>query len=449
MRTIRKLLFLICLFGAVGYQLEVDAQSMDTSFDLKAALNYGLANSLSIRQASNDLRQTEYKIKEIKSSALPQISGEGQFQNFVNRPTQLLPGEIIGQPGTQIPVQFGTKYNVTGTLKASQLIYNQQLISGLKVAESSRELYRMLEIKTEEDVIYQISNAYYQCLELMAQRESLDSNLQKLEKLEKIIEIQVDQNMITRIDLNRIKVRKSNLTNQLNNLKTGMEQQYNYLKLLLGMPIQSKLELHEVEIQDTSSSRSMEIEKLKSIDLQILDKQKLVQSQNLKAIQAGYYPTLSVFGQQAWQGQRNEFNFFNGSQPWFQQTIWGINLQVPIFDGGEKRHKAQQARVETANLNIQILQAERQLDMVYENAKKQLVNSLEALQVQHENRELAKEVFEQTQILYQESVASLTDLLDSEQAYRDAEINYYQEFLKYKQAELDLLKSQGQLKTIL
>ncbi|TNE78862.1 MAG: TolC family protein [Bacteroidetes bacterium] len=427
----------------------LNAQSPDSALNLQAVLQYGLANSLSIRQAANDLQKTEYQIKEIRSSGLPQLSAEGQFQHFVNRPTQLLPGEIIGQPGTQIPVQFGTNYNVSGTIKASQLLYNQELISGLRIAESSRELYRLLKIKTEEDAVYQISVAYYQCLQLEAQLSVLDSNLQMLDKMSELLKLRVENSMVTKTDLNRIRVQRANLLNQRNQLETGMQQQGNYLKLLIGMPIQDTLTLKEFVSDSTAHLTSLEQASAKVVDLKILEKQMLIEQQSRQAIQAGYYPTLALFGQQAWQAQRNEFDFFQGNQPWFQQTLWGLSLQVPIFDGGTKHYKVQQSKIASYTLDLKYLNAQRQLDMAQENAKKQLINSMEAVQVQKENKQLAKEVYDQTQSLYKEQVTGLTELLQSEQAYREAQTYYYKEMLNYKVAELDLLKAQGQLNTII
>ena len=58
-------------------------------------------------------------------------------------------------------------------------------------------------------------------------------------------------------------------------------------------------------------------------------------------------------------------------------------------------------------------------------------------------------MYEQTQLLYKEQVSNLTDLLDAEQAYREAQSNYFNEVLKFKQSELELLKAQGQLQTMI
>ncbi len=424
------------------------AQNNAYHFDLKEALQYGLENSSTIRQSLLDQEQAKYKVGEVRSSGLPQITGEGQFQNFPNLPTQLLPGEIVGQPGTQIPVQFGTEFTTSATFKISQLLYSQEFFTGLKAAEASRELYKLMKIQSEEEAIYQITNAYYQALQLQSQMKILDSNMVMLNKLERLIQSQFQNDLVTKTDYSRVKVNKANLNTKLQSLETNHVQQKNYLKLLMGMPIESMLTLDEPEQLEDISLASLAFQKENPVQIRILEKQQSLTELQKKSIKDGYIPTLALFGQHSWQAQRNEFNFFDNSQPWFPQTVIGVQLQVPIFDGLNKRNRVQQSRIDIEKLSEQRIFAERQLDMQYENARQQLSNSLSSVQVQQENKELAKEVFDQTQLLYKEQVAGLTDLLDAEQSYREAQTNYYNELLNFKISELDLLKAQGQLELI-
>lgn len=444
-----KSLIVLILVAVMLSPLVGKTQSTEYHFGLKDALEYGLENSTAIRQSILDQEQAEYVVGEVRSSGLPQISGEGQFQNFPNLPTQLLPGEIIGEPGTQIPVQFGTEFTTSGTLSLSQLLYSQEFFTGLKAAEGSRELYKLMKIQSEEDVIYQITNAFYQALQLQSQIAILDSNMVTLNKLENLIRAQMENDLVTKTDYSRVKVNKANLATQLQSLKTAHEQQKNYLKLLMGMPIENTLTLDEPEQLENVSLTALNLQKENPIQLRILAKQQALTELQKKSIKAGYVPTLALFGQQSWQAQRNEFNFFDGDQPWFQQTVIGLTLQVPIFDGFNKHHRVQQSRIDLEKLSQQKIMAERQLDMQYENARQQLNNSLASVRAQEENRALAKEVYDQTQLLYKEQVAGLTDLLDAEQAYREAETNYYNELLKFRISELDLLRAQGQIESII
>ena len=222
------------------------------------------------------------------------------------------------------------------------------MLHGLKAAKDSRELYALLKIKSEEDLIYQVASAYYQSLEIEAQIRSLDSNLLTLDKMSKVMLARYQNEMITANELDRITVQKTNLATQLQSLRAVRDQQVNYLKLLMGLPITAELSLEEpLDLEDLSLSLAS-YESQSPIELKILEKQKKLNLRNLEVTRAGYYPTLALFGQQSWQAQRNEFNFFDGNQPWFQQTVIGVQLQVPIFDGGTKHHKIQQNKLQMA-----------------------------------------------------------------------------------------------------
>jgi outer membrane protein TolC len=62
---------------------------------------------------------------------------------------------------------------------------------------------------------------------------------------------------------------------------------------------------------------------------------------------------------------------------------------------------------------------------------------------------LAQEVFTNTQNNYNNGLATLTDLLNAETSLTEANNNYSSALLNYRLAEVQLIKSQGQLKSLL
>lgn len=437
----------IFLFGIVAWSPSA-AQDSSYTFSLPEALRYALDNSIQIQKSILDQKQAEYKVSEVFSQALPQLSGSGQFQYYPNIPTQLLPGEIIGQPGTQIPVKFGTDYNLSGGFDISQVLFNQSVFTGLKAVNASEELYRLLKIQSDEDVIYQVSNNFYQVLEIQAQITALDSNVAEMGKLAELMKVQYENELVTKTDYSRLMVNKTNMETNLQSLRTAEEQHKNMLKVLMGMDVSNQLKLQPAEDLQETSLRSLQYEYNNPIQMQLLDKETELNMLNKKAIQGEYYPTLSLFGQQTWQAQRNEFNFFENNEPWFQQTVIGVKLKVPIFDGFYKRSRVQQSEIDIQKLELDQINTKRQLNVGYENAREELVNTIKSVEAQKDNQQLAQEVYDQTQDLYREQVGSLTDLLDAEKGLREAQINYRRELLKYRVAELNVLRSLGQLKQL-
>ena len=64
------------------------------------------------------------------------------------------------------------------------------------------------------------------------------------------------------------------------------------------------------------------------------------------------------------------------------------------------------------------------------------------------NVTLAEKVQKDTQSNYQYGLATLTEVLDSENALTDAKQNYTTALLDYKQAEIKLIKAKGELNTL-
>ena len=89
------------------------------------------------------------------------------------------------------------------------------------------------------------------------------------------------------------------------------------------------------------------------------------------------------------------------------------------------------------------------LDLEYQNAKAQIENTLKSVDIQKENVSLAEKVLGNTQNNYQQGLASLTEILDAENALTDARNNYSNALLEYKIAEVALIKAKGDLKTLI
>jgi len=87
--------------------------------------------------------------------------------------TQLLPGELLGKPGTFIPIQFGTKYDATGTLSLTQKIFDPSFWVGLKAAKISEDMSEQNIHKTTEQTLYDVSSAYYKSSIIQKQLNNL------------------------------------------------------------------------------------------------------------------------------------------------------------------------------------------------------------------------------------------------------------------------------------
>jgi outer membrane protein TolC len=122
---------------------------------------------------------------------------------------------------------------------------------------------------------------------------------------------------------------------------------------------------------------------------------------------------------------------------------------VPIFNGFATRSKVRQADIELRKTKEDLIDTKLSLDLAFQNAKTQINNSLITINNQKENVQLAQDVLDNTQNNYQQGLATLTDLLDAENSYIEAQNNYNTALLDFKLAEVQLIKAKGELKTLI
>src|SRR5690606_27687155 len=130
----------------------------------------------------------------------------------------------------------------------------------------------------------------------------------------------------------------------------------------------------------------------------------------------------------------NEFPWFAKSPgaAWSSFASIGLNLTIPIFNGGSVKAKIKQAQVDIDRLEVDKRDMRLALDLSLKNAITQINNSIITLNTQKENVNLAQDVLTNVENNYKFGLATLTDFLDAETQYADAQNNYTNALLDYK-----------------
>ena len=443
----RKLILLTFLTFAIT------AKSQEVkSLTLKEAINYALENKADAKKAKLKVENSNYQIQEVRSRALPQITANGSLNYNPILQTTVIDGAAFGQPGTVIQAAFGQKWSSTAGLSLTQALFDQTVSTGLKAAKSTREFYQINNQLTEEQVIERVANNYYQ---VYVQRQNLtviDSTYKNTTKVRDIIKGQYDNGLAKKIDLDRVSVKISNINTMRQQVLNAVQIQENALKFYMGMPIETQIEIPQTAFEVSPHSLSEIPNTAIRTEYLLLKKQEQLLTYQKKAIEASYYPTLSLSAGYNFIGQGPKMPI--GAKPadgvyWSDFSSIGLNLKVPIFTGFGTRAKVRQADIDLQTVKEDLNDTKLSLDLAFANAKTQIDNSLITINNQKENAQLAKDVLDNTRNNYVQGLASLTDLLDAENALTEAQNNYTSAILEYKLAEIQLIKSKGELKTLI
>ena len=450
--TIRHLP-LLTLLGWLLLPLLASGQEVPAGprkFTLEEAIRYGIQHNPTLESSRIDEQIVQEQIKEVRGGALPQVNINGQFSDSYLLPQQLLPGEVFGgEPGTTIPVTFGVRYGLIATGEVTQTLFNQQLFTAIKSTAALKDLYQLNTLKTTQDLVENIAKLYLQIQVNTVQRTLSQGNYDRIDQLVTIAQLQYDDGLIKRTDVTQLEVNRANLQTQLEDADFAIQQQSNQLKTLLNLPVDETLVLTENLMEAPSYPLQNTLTMPANIQFRQLQQQQDLKALERKAAQAEYFPTLNAFFNYGYQGQTNEFQFSGAGYNDFRTGTWGLSLNVPIFDGLQRHHRIQQRRLEGEQLQLQQQQLTNNIQADYRNARNQLTLSQRQVDNQKQNTQLAEQLYQATSLSYQEGVAPLTELLDAENSLQQAQSNYLSALLQLKVSELDLLKTSGQLTTIL
>src|SRR5690606_6656871 len=239
-------------------------------------------------------------------------------------------------------------------------------------------------------------------------------------KTRDVIKGLVDAGLGKKIDLDRITVAINNLEANKQIVENALSLRENALKFAVGMPISQEITLSDETFAVDASSALIEPPALSGrTEVQLFEKQIELLELNKQAMRADYFPRLSFSGNLGYLGMGPSFPIFssNDNVKWSGFSGLGLNLTIPIFNGGATKSQIKQAQVDLEDTKLG-------LELSNENARSQIKNSLLMIDVNRENVELAKQVLTDTDNNYRNGLATLTELLDAENAYADAQNNY-------------------------
>jgi outer membrane protein len=446
------------------------AQTSPVVLSMKEAIEYAGGNSSNIKISELDERIARRQTEEIRGRGLPQANINGTFEDRLKIPLLVIPGGFGGAVdstgassggqsdnagGQGIPL--GYKYNSSLTGEVTQMIIDPSFWIGLKAAKASTKYYQQSTQQVNEQTAYNIANSYYQIIVVQKQLQLLRSNIQSTERILATTELQFQNGVAKQVDVNRLKVNLSNLKSQIQQAEVSLVQAFNGLKFQMGMPINQEVILTDTvlafeESQEAVLEATNEEYFTKRIDYRILQTQLELQELDKKNNSSGYYPTLTAYGNYGYQAQGPEFGLFKTSgNNWVDYTTAaiGLRLRIPVFDGLQRNARVQQSKIKSEQLKENLRLTKSNIDMEVSNATNQYRSTIQRIEAERQNVDLAQEVYNVTQLEFQEGVGTSTDVVEAETSLRQAQNTYINSLLDLYTARLNLERAKGTLITYL
>jgi len=421
----------------------------DTSLSLDECLQMALSNNENLKNSILEENVSKMTSREYLSVGFPQIQFEtGLKYNFEIQKSLIDISKFMpGVPeGTEQEVSFGQKYDGIMDLGINQMIFNGSYFVGLAASKALIELSEKQTVRAKVNIIESVNKAYYVVLNTKERFSLVNSNLDRIESLLNDTEILYENGFVEKLDVDRIKVSFNNLNAEKIKAERLYDLSLSVLKFQIGFPVNEKLSVKgsiEDVILSVNEYDIQSFDYSDRIEHSILNTNKRLKSYDLKNNRSQFLPQIYANLSYGYNTSSSEYDLFFNSNRWKNYGTVGLQVIVPIFDGFNKRSKINRSKIVVQQVENQIKFLERSIDLQINQNYIELKNAIESLNVSKDNLVLAKEVYNVSEKKYKEGVGSNLEVLDSNNALKTAQTNYYNAYYQAIISKINLEKTLG------
>ncbi|PZR20226.1 MAG: hypothetical protein DI539_11480 [Flavobacterium psychrophilum] len=431
----KYLLMILISFGVKAFAQD--------AFTLTNCVDYTLKNHPTVAIYSNNIAIADKKNIQNTAAYLPQISGAATTIDNLSLQSTILTADFIGPD--PIMITMGSKFTTNAYIDVSQSLIDPTKIAKITTNKTNRDKSLLERQQNEETIIYTTATSFFQILILKEQLKILMANKSKYEELYSVLNYQNQAGTILEKEVNRIKVSLNSTNYQIKDTQERLQFAYNTLKNAMGMPLDATLEIKESSDYEVYIEPHDEIFNVNTLtNYKIYENAVLMEKQNVKVEKAGYYPTLTALGRFGYQSLTNESSDIY--KAWNDFSYIGLSLNVPIFNGLKKRSQVSESKLKLQNQEASFKLNTDKLQLAYENSKTSLGTAYSNFSSNKDNMGLAMQVLDVTAYQYKKGVATLTDFLNDDTAYKNAQSDYLNSLYNLLISELNYHQSKGTLK---
>lgn len=433
---------------------------------LEQAKNYAIENNKSLKNSKTDVEISDKQIWAAISQGLPQVEASIDYTDYFNYEAEFAFGgggipeeqlQLIDQLMAAGSLQDQTLWQISratvapseptaikmdnsssAKLQVSQLIFSGQYFSGIQIAKIAKELANMNYENSELTIKESVISAYYLILVTEESLKIIDANLENLNKTMKQTETMVSAGVAEPLDLDQLLITVNMLENSRSQVRRSVELNYNLLRFLLGVSFDTDITLTDnlenlIEEINFDLLLNSNLNYDDNITYQMLSLQENMSEKMLNLEKWNYAPSIVGFYSYNEKILTTDFDM----NP---NHIAGISMTIPIFSSGMRRANVQQKQLELLKVqtNKQIL--EEQLTMQEKQYRYDLISAIEQYELQKQNVDVARRVYDKIDMKYNQGVSSSLDLTQANSNLLDAENNYISSLMNLLQAKLNYNK---------
>jgi outer membrane protein len=406
---------------------------------LKRAVDIALTpeGSARVALAEQSVRVSETHVSQARSAFLPTVDGS------VNERSQTVNLHTFGFnfdfPGFAIPSVVGPFSIFDARASAQLTLLDFSTIRKLRASRTGLEAAKADLNVAKDQVSEQVARAYLASLREDSALETARANVDLSEALERLSQSQKDAGTGTGIEVTRAQVQLANdrqrLTVAENDRRRAVLQLLRAMGLNLDMDVELTDKLSYQAVDTGAVEALLETARKGRSDLKAQQQHQQTAQMNYSAVEAERLPSVSGFGDYGTIG-----NEIVGAHP--THTI-GVQLKVPLFDGGRRASRRQESLVQVREEEIRTRDLGLQVELDVRLALDSLHSADSQVQTAGQGLTLAQSELEQAQRRYQAGVTNSLEVTDAQTRLDRARANQIDALYNYNLSRLELATATG------
>jgi outer membrane protein TolC len=314
-------------------------------------------------------------------------------------------------------------------LNTSVFVFNGNYLKGLKVGRMFIELAKNQKELTEQEIKTNVTRAYQSVILTKKNIGILDKNIQNVESILKETRAFYENGFVEELDVDRLVLSKENLENEKSKLERLLSVSKNVLKFQMSYPLNEPIEIKDELEKNVDQALVKAIGLDDPIEPELRPEHRLLlealemDEADLERIKQGYLP--SVYANLGVEGVLLRDKVFDGKEVGvLPNSVFGISTNIPIYDGGDTKSKIERKKIAMEKRQIELDEFNRSLFLQVYNARVDLINAKENLEITKRALSLSEKIYDKTQIKYKNGVGSSIELSQAEGDLYLSQANY-------------------------
>lgn len=412
---------------------------------LREVLDLALSENPTVKVADLEVKRFDYVRMESWGALIPQVSVSGTYTRSIVK-QEMAKGLSFGADNTLTAVGNANWTLFAPTVFRTLKMNRTQLAMAVESARASRVT-----------LAAEVKKAFYNVLLAEQSLEVLRESEATVQRTVDDTQLQYDNGLASEYDLLTARVQLSNLKPNIIQTENSIEVAKLMLKMYLSIPEEVTIEvagrLDEMRDAVLAGVDGLSTDVSENTDLRALELQEELLVRQLKVSNAGRWPTVSAFLQATYTGNdldMSKLGAFGGAAGgdaaaaapkwWWQHPVSaGLQVSIPLFSGMTRVYKSRQIRNQMAQLNLQKLYAQQQIDVQLRSALNDLLTARETMFAQEQTVAQAEKAYRIADTRYRAGAGTILELNSAQLAMTQAQLNFSQAVYDYlsSKAEYD------------